>query len=212
MAKLIKTIHDRINFAIKKGHTGHIPPDQIDNEIHAESMNLWKKYVEEFERTSKIAMFLNPFKKTELITLTSGSGVTTNDNINDIIPISVGTSSDVEIDILSRADYLNRINHPIKALETEYPICLIDNGTISVLPNTISSVRIYYLRPPIKPEYKFTVSGDRYIYDDANSTDIEWDEVLHDEIMNRVLANLGINMREEELIRFSQIEKQQEGT
>jgi hypothetical protein len=63
------------------------------------------------------------------------------------------------------------------------------------------------LAPPIRPVYAYTVSGDDYIYNDSGSTDIEFDPLWHDTIVNRVLANLGINSRDLQVLGYSDKEK-----
>jgi hypothetical protein len=210
MAKFIKSVHDRINFAIKKGLTGYIPPAKIDEEVHAESMNLWKKYIDEFERTQKISMYLKNFQAgVETVALTSGSGLMAVER--DYIT-RVTTSDDKKVEIIEQGSWDDRINNPVKVPTTEYPVCMIYGSfAIQVRPTTVSQVKIWSLAKPTRPVYAYTVSGTRYVYDDANSVDIGWSEELYDEIMNRVLANIGLNMRELVLMQASQQEKMQEG-
>jgi hypothetical protein len=212
MAKFIKTISDRINFAIKKGLTGYVSPTKLMEEVHAESMNLWKKYVDEFERTTKMNLFLSPFEKIEAVTgLTGSASEGSLDTVNAYrYPTSVSLAGNIDVPVLTQAEYNNRYNHPTKFPDATHPICKFVGKKIYVAPK--SDVTIYYLSKPVKPVYATTVvPGDQYAYDDANSTDIEWDETLHDDIMNRVLANLGLAMREGQVVQFSQTEKVQEG-
>lgn len=208
MAKLVKIIHDRVNFAIKKGLTGYVSPDKIDTEINTESMNLWLKYTPQFEKDADIAAILDPFKRTETCTLTSGEFTMTAAYTR---PTGVFTSAGKKIDIVDIAMWGDRANHPLKAPTADYPACRFENRKIIVLPNTLTSAIVHYLKYPTKVVYAYTVVGTRYVYDDTNSVDCEWPEVVHDMIMNRVLANLGINMRELMGIQYSQNEKAQEG-
>jgi hypothetical protein len=71
-------------------------------------------------------------------------------------------------------------------------------------------VTVTYIATPVKPVYAYTLSGEDYIYDDVNSVDIEFPDVLHDDIMNRVLSNLGIAMRDGQLTQFSDQQKAME--
>lgn len=208
MAKLVKTIHDRINFAIKKGLTGYISPDKIDTEINTESMNLWLKYEPMFERDATIAAFLDPFKRSESVTITAGEGTMTAAYTR---PTGVFDSAGKKIEIVDIAMWGDRINHPLKTPSTDYPVCRFENRKIIIRPTTITPVTVHYLKYPTKVVYAYTLVGTRYVYDDTNSVDTEWPEILHDQITERVLANLGINMRETVLVQYSQQEKQQEG-
>lgn len=209
MAKFIKTITDRINLATKKGLSGYWTPEQIAQEVHSESMNIWQKYVDIFEKTKKMDVYMRPFQNKESLALGGGAGtiVTT-----DYIYYIEDANTLNEIHQVEDKRWGFRKNHPVKVPTTEYPICNISNQSIQVLPDTITDIKIWYIKKPTKPVYAYTVSGTRYIYDDASSVDFEWNEVLHDSIMNRVLGNLGIPIRDWELINQSQRDKMQEAT
>lgn len=211
MAKLIKTIHDRVNFAIKKGLTGYFSPTQIDNEVYAEILNMWRKYVDEFERTRLINVYLNPFIQTEDATPNGVTGaVVLTSAYNYPVAIRVkATGKPVKEVDQARWDHL--INHPIESPTTDYPICKFENKFIWARPVAIGELTVSFVKKPIRPVYAFTTSGGRYIYDDASSVDVEFDEILHDDIMNRVLKNLGISVREDFLVRVSEQDKMQEG-
>lgn len=209
MAKFIFTIHNRINFAIKKGLTGYVSPDKIDQEVNAESMNLWLKYTPLFEKDSDIAAILDPFKTPETVALVSGQGT-----MVAAFQRPIGVFDDIasrKIEIVDIAMWADRINHPLKAPNTDYPVCRFENKKIFVIPTSLATCTVYYLKYPTTAVYAFSQVGTRYVYDEANSVDFEWPVQTHDMIMNRVLQNLGLNMREVMLIQNSQQDKIQEG-
>lgn len=211
MPKLIKTIHDRVNQAILKGQTGYFSPDQIDNEVHAEVLNIWRKYVAEFERTRIVNVYLNPFIKTEDATPnpTDGSVSLVNGYHYPVAVRVKATGKQVKEVDQARWDYY--INHPIEIPTSDYPICKFENKKLHARPVNIGQVTISYIEKPTKAKYAYTIVSDRYVYDDANSVDVVFDEILHDDIMMRVLANLGIAMDKELLIRVSEQNKMTEG-
>jgi hypothetical protein len=197
MAKAIKSIHDRINLALKKGATGYIPPARIDDEIYAEILNIWNDLLPKQDETMRLSEYMEVFKESEPVTLTSGIGTITGDYVTQ-----VEDNNGIEIDILSDADWSNRVNHPIKMPETGYAIGRIDNKQLTVLPNDTPTAKVYSLRRPVKPEYAYTVSGSRFVYDDDNSVDLEFNVELHDQIVNKVLLNLGLPLREDDVLRY----------
>lgn len=211
MAKKIKTIHDRINFAVKKGQTGYFSPTKLDDEIYAEVLNLWKKYVAEFEATQLVSTFLDPFKASEDCSPNGTTGIGTLTAAYQYPTAVRVISNGKKIDIVDRAHWDNRVNHPIEGPTADYPICTFENKQIIVRPVNIGDVQINYLKKPTKPVYAYDNVSDRYVYNDSSSVEIEFDESLHDEIINRVLGNLGVPMREEFLVRVSQQEKMTEG-
>jgi hypothetical protein len=197
MAKAIKSIHDRINLALKKGATGYIPPARIDDEIYAEILNIWNDLLPKQDETMRLSEYMEVFKESEPVTLTSGIGTIVGDYVTQ-----VEDNNGIEIDILSDADWSNRVNHPIKLPETGYAIGRIDNKVLTVLPNDTPTAKVYSLRRPLKPVYAYTVSGSRFVYDDGNSVDLEFNVELHDQIVNKVLLNLGLPLREDDVLRY----------
>lgn len=208
MPKFIKTIHDRISFATKKGLTGYHSPEQIDTEVNAESFNLWMKYTPQFEKDATIAAILDPFKAPETVTITAGQGTMVAAFQR---PTGVTDSNGIKIDIVDIGMWADRINHPLKTPSTSYPVCRFENKKIIVRPTSITQAIVYYLKHPTLAVFAYTLAGTRYVYDDANSIDFDWPVQVHDQITERVLANLGINMRELQLVQYSNTEFQKEG-
>lgn len=208
MAKNIFNIHARIQGALKKGIGSYFTPDRVDAEIHSESMNLWKKYVAMYEKDADITAIMDVFRRTENVSLISGLGTMTAAFQR---PVSVADSNGVKIDIVDIGMWYDRLNNPLKAPTTTYPACTFENRTITVRPASLTSCVVKYLKYPTAPVYAFTQVGTRYVYDDANSVALEFPEILHDDIVNRVLANLGLTNREPQVIQYSNLEMQKEG-
>ena len=212
MAKGIKTIHDRINRAIRKGQTGYFSPTDIDEEINAEILNMWRKYVVQFEKERIINIYLNPFIKTEDVTPNPSDGSVTLPNAYSY-PVSIRVkATGKEIDELDQARWDIRINHPIEIPNSDYPICKFESKKVFVRPINIGEITISYIKKPAKAVFAYSIVNDRPAYQDGPSVDVEFDEILHDDIVNRVLRNLGVPMREELLIREGQQNKMEEGS
>lgn len=210
MAKFIKNIVDRLNLANRKGLSPFYSPDKICAEVHAESLNIWKKYVDEFERTQRISVYLEPLRGKETVALTSGTGtlVTAKNNYKTGVMIP---TTDIQVTLIDIGHWSKRVNHSVRVADASNPICRIDNASIIVRPTSLTSVDVHFIKTPTVPVYAYTVSSDDYLYDDASSIDFEWNPILHDEIMNRVLENLGISQRENQVIQYSNLQQQKEG-
>lgn len=222
MAKKIKDIHERVRRALKKGITGYVSPEDIDVEVHTESLNLWKKYLDEFERTHKINMFFRPFVKTLTLQSTNMSGTASeasiqlqgnsNDPVNDYHKYHVDcrTSAGNSVDVLTLGEYRHRFNHPYKGPSTDFPIAKFEGQSFFIAPKIDCVLTL--IHKPVKSKYAYTpVSSTKIQYNDTNSIDIEWDETLHDDIVNRVIENISISMRESSLLQYTQLQKAQEG-
>jgi len=207
MAKRIKTLVDRIERALRKGLGTYYAPDEIVEEIHAESLAVWRKYIDQYEKTQKISMFLRPFQVAEDVTITNGEGVLANPTYYQVSCMA----DDTIVQMVDEAHWGNRLNDSVRSPSADYPIAnIFAVNKIRVRPKSITQVTIGWLKQPTKPVYAYNVAGDDYIYDDTASSDYEWNEELDDEIMNRVLANLGISSREEALVQYSNLEQAKE--
>lgn len=209
MPKFIKSIVDRINLANRKGLSAYYSPDQIVDEVHAESNNLWLKYLKDYERTQELSVIMDVFKGKETVTLTSGAGTL----VTSLSQYKIGvlTATDKVVEQIDIAHWGYRNSHSVRVPTTDYPICRIDQADIIVRPITVTPVYVHFLKKPTKPVYTFTTVDDDYVYDDSTSIDFEWGIEVHDQIMNRVLANLGISIRSGELVQYSNIEQTKEG-
>lgn len=208
MAKNIFDIHSRIQSALKKGIGSYFAPEKIDAEIHAESLNLWKKYAALYEKDADITAIMDVFRRTETVTLVTGLGTMTAAYQR---PVGVADALGKKIEIVDVGMWYDRLNHPLKAPSTDYPVCMFENRQINVRPTSLSSCVVKYLKYPTLPVYAYTTSGTRYVYSDASSVALEWPEIVFDDIINRVLANLGLTNRELMVMQYAQNEKVQEG-
>jgi hypothetical protein len=207
--KFIKTIVDRVNFLNAKGLGKYYSPDQIVQEVHTESLNIWKKYVQEFERTQIISVFLEPLRGKQTVALTAGAGTLVAAKGQYKTAVMIPTT-DVKVTQTDVGHWSDAVNDSVRVPSAIYPICRIDNADIIVRPTTIASVDVHYIKKPTRPVYSFNMVDDDYVYDDSSSVDFEWNEELHDDIMNRVLGNLGFTQREAAAVQYSNMEMQKE--
>lgn len=207
--KFIKFIVDRINMLNRKGLSPYYSPDTICEEVHAASLDLWKKYIVDFERTQLISVYLDPFRGQETVALTSGAGTLTTSLGK--YKTAVRTPADVKVTQYDQSHWDNAVADSIRVMDAANPGCRIDNTAIKVRPTSITTVEVHFLKFPVKPVFAFTLSGDDYIYDDVNSVDIEWPEICHPDIVDRVFAGLGISQREGFLSQYSNMERATEG-
>ena len=97
-----------------------------------------------------------------------------------------------------------------KALKKkDYIMASVYNKQIRVYPKDVQRVNLTYLRKPIAPYWAFTVQNNRPVYDPINSVDTEAPDDVMNEIMMMALSYLGINLREPELIQYSEMAKAQ---
>ena len=120
-----------------------------------------------------------------------------------------------EVRVIEDAFWNNRVTRKLAGPDM-LPIARFEDaglGTIriEVVPHTIASINLFYFTKVIKPVYAYTISGTRYVYDDNNSVDVEWSAQLFPELRSKTLESLGINLREQQVIQYTEMMKAQEG-
>lgn len=90
-----------------------------------------------------------------------------------------------------------------------YIMATIGDEEIRLYPNDIQRVNFSYLRKPIDPVWAFTLVSGRPVYDEVNSVDLECPDEAVNEIVMMALSYLGINLREPELVQYSEMMKEQ---
>lgn len=209
MAKFISDIHTFINFLTGKGQTGYHSPEEIDNAVHEASLNIFNQLVDQFEQTKVISDDLSPFMIGPSALTVDGSGQATKPaDYKHWIALTEGTSG-YAVDVVDHGMLAGRRNDPLCPPAAGYGICTFYNTVIQFYPITLSNVKITYFKTPVKPEWAYTIVSSRFVYDDTNSVDIEWKENIHPELRAKSLEYLGINLREGDLVQFSQIKKQE---
>lgn len=90
----------------------------------------------------------------------------------------------------------------------EYPVVNIQANKIRIAPQ-VSRARFTYLRLPVKPVYRVTIDGHLNKYDQANSTQLEWDQINTIDVLTILLADLGVSMLRQDVLQYAEMKKQQ---
>ena len=107
----------------------------------------------------------------------------------------------------SELSYL--LGSSIVSPDEKHPVLAFYQEGVQYHPKTISAVDFVYLRRPVAPEWSFTTNTNgRPIYDASTSVDLEWPEQVFNEIAVRILAFVGINLREADLAQYSEGKRQ----
>ena len=128
-----------------------------------------------------------------------------------------GSNLPVEVEKLSRKDFLTARRSPLAAPSADYPICYLEGNKLNILPGiaTAASVptvgnpaqiyQVEYVRKPINPVWNYTVgSVGQYIFDPlANgvSKDFEISNIDQAELILKILAYAGVVVRDQEIIQ-----------
>lgn len=204
MAKKIKGIHDQINLLTAKGRTGYHSPEQIDLAVYKASKEKFNEYYKVFEADNQLSDSMDVFLSDPVsLTLTTGQYTLPADFVHEVGEITSGTAGRT-VKRLTHSQLSYRRNSSLVPPTADYPVCVFYKTYVQFYPTDITNVKMVYLKKPVAPVYAYTIVSGRPVYDDANSIDIEWNEVDAGKIATKALKILGINLDDQLLVQYAE--------
>ena len=103
---------------------------------------------------------------------------------------------------IKKVDYnkwTNYLNSTIDAPTLSNPIFLELPDTFITAPANLPNVAMTYLQQPVAPFWAYTLVNNRPVYNQAVSTDFQFDETEIYRLVSRILKYMGISIRDTEL-------------
>lgn len=114
------------------------------------------------------------------------------------------------IEILDDDKYGTRESASLTKPTKKNPVCNFQSGYIRFLPNNLTRAKFTYLRYPLKPNLVVTVNeDDDRVFDETASTNFEWPETVHPDIVNMIAYIVSNKMKDQVLLQAETIRKQQ---
>lgn len=206
--KLVKTIYDLITLATDKGLTAYWADTDIMNGVHKAQMGFYRELISEFSKTKKVRNELLPFQKKASITISAKIGSLPADYQHERDCWVTYGGKDWPVAILEDGAFKNRLNDTVVNPTTDFTNLIanisFDSGNKIELSAQITPLVFRYFIPPIKPVYATTISSGTPIYNDSGSTDVQWEDVCHDVIVDRSLLIFGLSIRDGQVQRAGQ--------
>jgi hypothetical protein len=79
---------------------------------------------------------------------------------------------------------------------------------IQIYPITVTVVDFFYWRFPVDPVFSYNQYAGYITYNAAASVEYEWPEDEHLSLVAMMLGYMGINMREADIVQYSEMKKQ----
>ena len=154
-------------------------------------------------------------KDSEVLTLTDGLGDYPTDYFTfDTLRHDYQRDVDGEattipraIEILTEPELSMRLGNWTKQPTTWNPVCVIRNDGIQVYPITINQATLYYYRYPIEPVFEYDLEEGYITYNESGSTEFEWPEHLHMDLVRIILGYVGINIRDQLVLQYAEQKK-----
>lgn len=206
----ISKAHDWINFIVNKGFGLYFTPVEIDNALHRGQMWYFDRQYAEYAETEQLQDSLAPFKATyAFTTANTPSGVIAAPAGygyllgGQITVVDAGQTRQRPLRIVEEDELPDLLNAQVAVVSTNKPIAtMAGQGVIQLYPQVPMAGKIFYLSIPQPPVYAYTQTGRTITYNPAGSTQMLWNEYDMDNIMNKALFYLGINLTEDTLIKI----------
>ncbi len=203
----IGEMHDMMMDIINQGQGGYFPPEVRDRALNSASSDKFGEEKQLFESTQKISGDLGSFKTPGTITFTAGFG-----SLPDGYDYATNASTinNKKVEIVPDSEWVDRINDPFDIPTVTAPICAI-RDQIQIMPDTVASMYLYYLRFPATMEFVYSEDSEGNITPNpGSSTDCDWPVSAHVDIVLRALVYLGVPLSDELSIRLKTLKKQTE--
>lgn len=206
----------QITFAIAAKSRAAFPsPDEWNNFANYANIDLFNYYNDirkaallknKEGHTINMPSSLKVFVANEAtIAFTSGVGNIPADQSSNL-QLSAGGKPVKKVDYNRREAYLNSsIDVPTVA----NPIYCELSGTMLIYPTTITTGLLTYLRTPVAVKWAYTLVSNRPVYDSGNSVNSEFQPEERLKLASRILAYMGIETRDEQLMQYANNEIKQ---
>lgn len=144
-----------------------------------------------------------PLKVTSNITLTTGSGTLPSNYVKYLAVSGTVSSVERDIEVISEKE-LNKRKYNVFGLLEYHPACVIKGTTIDVLPNNFTPATLTYIKEPTTPVYADSYNSSTGLneYASGSSTQWDWNEHNHPDIVVEILNLLGVSASIEDVKKY----------
>jgi len=220
----IDEIYKFVQFMANKEQRGFIKPSEFNMLAKRAQLDVLKEKVGKvspagsvigFKDSSQMYDELYPVMVFETSLTVSGDLFTLPADYLHFISLKFG---EISVEVVSLGELNSRRNSSLLMPSTTYPIAVIESSGIRVFTsfggtsNTSSELKLTYIKKPSDPNWAFNIVNNIEIYNSSNATQITLSDSTHKEIANRILGYIGVNLRESEIITYSESKNEQQKT
>jgi len=109
------------------------------------------------------------------------------------------------IELISDAELEDRLTNLLNKPIEYFPVAIDNGDKILIYPTDVTPVDFTYLRMPTQPIYAWTQDAyDRAIYSSAESTELEFAEIYHPQIVQELLSRIGVSLKAEQVQAYAE--------
>jgi len=190
-----------VQFVANKESRGWVSPDEFNISAELAQIAVYSRLENYFLVNKKVHSDMRPFL----------SYATIADATPRVFPIDfrqlIGgrvIGSNIEVPELTQAELNPLLNSSFLAPSDAHPKCVVRNDGIQIYPSTmVTDISIEYVsKLSTAPLWNYTTASSRPIYDESGSIQFEFEDNLFQEIAMYILANIGMNLKEESVTQY----------
>lgn len=204
-----KVYQQVLTIANKNQVGGYIDSDEFNRYAEISQREWFNEAYMEFSTSQNSMDNIAPILVSSIKNIDSSGWVTKPTDYMHLISISPRyyesqTSSRlVDTEIISDSELASRRVTNAFAPSKEYPVALVRDSIIQIYPiTTQGACEFIYLRQPTSPIWGYTVSNNEKVYDSSSSTDFEVPEQHFQDLVQRIVVNFGMEIRDPALISY----------
>jgi len=220
MAINVNKVYRVVLAVLNKEQRGYLTPDQFNRLGRQAQLDLFEKSFYDYNRqltkrniqgvnseygdiADNIEEKIDLFAESSTKTITNGVFSAPTDLYRTIQVVKADRLT--EIEKIKKSEYVYLGSSKLTQPSSDFPIYYFDNQEFNVLPNTLTSCVIDYIRRPLDPAWVFTTgSSGQYVYDSNNSQDFEIHESDETDLVLKILAYAGVVIKDPTVIQVAQ--------
>lgn len=210
----LEEIFQFLNFWINKSTNAWFTPSELTEVLDRGQLSYYSDNKSKYSTSQLVREILSPFRETynftSANTVSGVISIPSNSNYLDLLDIQVQFSISnrtiyAGVPIVNEDERANRLNSQVDPVTVTSPIAeILAPRFIKMWPASGYDGTITYLRRPVKPVFAYSVISQRVIvFDEANSTNIEWRESEIIPVLAKSLQHIGINLPDGAISEFS---------
>ncbi len=232
MAINVNTVYTTVLAILNKEQRGYLTPDEF-NKVGAQvQLEIFESYFENLnqqlrtpqnsteyaDRVKMLKEKIATFETAAAVTvaLSGQFGRTTlpaDLHRFGMLEYTNGSKLPVEVEKLSRHEFLQARRSQLTSPTQDYPICYIEGNNLNILPGIATAAAgangspaqaymVEYVKKPVDPVWGFTVNNvGAYIYASGSSTNFEISDIDQTELITKILMYTGVIIRDPEIMQ-----------
>lgn len=210
-ARNISEIYSLMQFIIRKELGAFVTIPEAIQALTAAQLDRFQYDFSQYQVNQSVADALSPFKVRIQFTSAADGQVVNPANYQHLIGgvFTVTGSTINAVRFINDDELPNALTSQLRPVSTSNPIAVDSAAGFQLYPQSQQTGFYTYLRLPNAPVYGYTQVNRVITYNPATSVQIEYYDVYVDNIIARAVSYLGVNLDDQAVQQFAQLQEQQ---